>query len=96
MLAIARALMTRPKLLILDEPSLGLAPKVVSRLYEALRELYNSGFVKSILLVEQYVNYALSIAHRAYLMIHGQIKTMCEATECLKDEIYKKLYMGLT
>jgi len=96
MLAIARALMSRPKLLLLDEPSLGLAPKIVQQLYEALKELFNSAFIKSLLLVEQYVNYALSIAHRAYLLVDGQIKASCKADECLKTENFKKLYLGLT
>jgi branched-chain amino acid transport system ATP-binding protein len=96
MLAIARALMARPKLLLLDEPSLGLAPKVVQQLYDALRELFNSAFVKSILLVEQYVNYALSLAHKAYLLVDGQIKANCKVDECLKSETFKKLYLGLT
>ena len=74
MLAIGRALMGRPQLLLLDEPSLGLAPLVVKRIFDVIRELNRQGI--SILLVEQNAFHALKLAHRAYVMVNGLI-TMC-------------------
>jgi branched-chain amino acid transport system ATP-binding protein len=71
MLAIGRALMGRPQLLLLDEPSLGLAPLVVKRIFEVIRELNRQGM--SILLVEQNAFHALKLAHRAYVMVNGLI-----------------------
>jgi branched-chain amino acid transport system ATP-binding protein len=71
MLAIGRALMGRPQLLLLDEPSLGLAPLVVKRIFDVIRELNRQGI--SILLVEQNAFHALKLAHRAYVMVNGLI-----------------------
>jgi branched-chain amino acid transport system ATP-binding protein len=71
MLAIGRALMSRPRLLLLDEPSLGLAPLVVKQIFEVIRELNRSGV--TIFLVEQNAYHALRIAHRAYVMVSGSI-----------------------
>ena len=71
MLAIGRALVARPRLLLLDEPSLGLAPKFVTRIFQTLRELKQEG--KTILLVEQNARQALQVADRAYVMERGRI-----------------------
>jgi branched-chain amino acid transport system ATP-binding protein len=72
MLAIARALMARPKLLLLDEPSLGLAPLYIKKIFQTLREL-NQDHGATILLIEQNAHHALRVAHRGYVMQHGQI-----------------------
>lgn len=72
MLAIARALMARPKLLLLDEPSLGLAPLYIKKIFQTLREL-NQDYGVTILLIEQNAHHALRVAHRGYVLQHGQI-----------------------
>ncbi len=92
MLAIGRGLMARPKLLMLDEPSLGLAPLFVKLLFEVIRNL-NSDHV-TILLVEQNVHQALKIAHRAFVMKTGKIVLMGSGDELMADSEIKKAYMG--
>jgi len=93
MLAIARALMSRPKLLLMDEPSLGLAPAVVTKLFEKIKELRETGV--TILLVEQNVRAALEISDRAYVLETGRIVLSGDSKELLRDERIKKAYLGI-
>ena len=93
MLAIARALMNEPKMLILDEPSLGLAPKIVKEVFEILIKLNQEDDV-TILLVEQNASAALKIAHRGYVMENGRIVMEDEARVLLASEEVKKKYLG--
>jgi branched-chain amino acid transport system ATP-binding protein len=92
MLAIGRALMSRPKLLLLDEPSLGLAPIMVSKIFKIIREINEQG--TTILLVEQNAKAALRLAHRAYVMETGKIVMQGKAAELEKDPGIKKAYLG--
>ncbi len=92
MLAIGRALMARPKLLLLDEPSLGLAPLVVSRIFEVIRELNREG--ATILLVEQNAQMALKAAHRGYVLETGSISMSGPAAELLSDQRVRSAYLG--
>lgn len=92
MLAIARGLMARPKVLLLDEPSLGLAPKLVSALYETLAELRDEGM--TILLVDQMAKLALSVADYAYLLEGGRIIQSGSATEMQQDPTIAHAYLG--
>lgn len=92
MLAIARALMSRPKLLLLDEPSLGLAPQVVREIFGVIRDLHAQGV--TILLVEQNANLALQVADRGYVLEAGQITLSGQASALLEDEGVKKAYLG--
>lgn len=92
MLAIARALMSRPKVLLLDEPSLGLAPFLVKRIFEVIEQLRQEGV--TILLVEQNAYQALRIADRAYVLETGQIKLEGPASELAQDEEVKRVYLG--
>jgi branched-chain amino acid transport system ATP-binding protein len=92
MLAIGRALMSRPKLLLLDEPSLGLAPIIVSRIFKIIREINHQG--TTILLVEQNAKAALRLAHRAYVMETGKIVMQGEAPLLENDPGIKKAYLG--
>jgi branched-chain amino acid transport system ATP-binding protein len=92
MLAIARALMGRPKLLLLDEPSLGLAPLIVRRIFEIIREINQTG--TTVFLVEQNAHMALSIAHRAYVLQSGQVVKSDLAKNLLADDEVRKAYLG--
>ena len=92
MLAIGRALMSKPSMLLLDEPSLGLAPKIVELIFEIILEINNKG--GTILLVEQNANMALKISHRAYVLETGNIKLEGNAEELLNNEEVKKAYLG--
>ncbi|HEY8370571.1 MAG TPA: ABC transporter ATP-binding protein [Thermodesulfobacteriota bacterium] len=92
MLAIARALMARPALLLLDEPSLGLAPMIVQQIFQIIREINAQG--TTVFLVEQNAHMALSIAHRGYVMETGNIVLVDEASRLLKNETVRKAYLG--
>ena len=94
MLAISRALMARPMLLLMDEPSLGLAPLIVKQIFEIIRKV-NSENNTTIFLVEQNANLALKVAHRGYVMETGRITLANSAKKLLADEKVKKAYLGL-
>ncbi len=93
MLAIARALMSRPKLLLLDEPSLGLAPQVVALIFKIVKTIAASG--TTILLVEQNAHKALGVASRAYVLEVGQIVLEGPAQDLAKDDKIRKAYLGI-
>ncbi|MCT7664476.1 ABC transporter ATP-binding protein [Shinella kummerowiae] len=93
MLAIARAMMARPELILFDEPSLGLAPLVVKRVFEVLKEIAAMG--KTIFLVEQNANHALKLSQRAYVMVNGRIHLSGESAALLDNEDVRKAYLGL-
>lgn len=92
MLAVARALMSRPRLLLLDEPSLGLAPQVVERIFQVLSEVSRSGV--SLLLVEQNAHKALQIAHRAYVLETGEVVMQGTGKELLASPEVRRAYLG--
>lgn len=92
MLAIARAIMSRPQLLLLDEPSLGLAPQIVREIFSVIRQLHESGV--TILLVEQNAHLALETADRGYVIEAGQLTLTGLASELITDERVKKAYLG--
>lgn len=92
MLAMGRALMSRPRLLMLDEPSMGLAPILVEQIFEIIEQLHKAG--TTILLVEQNARMALSIADRGYVLETGRILKTAPAQALLKDEDVKKAYLG--
>jgi branched-chain amino acid transport system ATP-binding protein len=94
MLAIAKALMSRPELLMLDEPSLGLAPIMASRLFRTIEEINRQAGI-TILLVEQDVYKSLQLAHKAYVLENGRIVKEGAGEELLKDEKVKEAYLGL-
>jgi len=93
MLAVARALMSRPKLLLLDEPSLGLAPIIVKSLFERFGEL-NRDEGTTMLIVEQNANLALDIAHRAYVLEAGETVLTGTADDLRHDDAVRKAYLG--
>lgn len=92
MLAIARAYMARPKLLLLDEPSLGIAPILVGTIFRAITEINQLGM--TILLVEQNANLALKISHRAYVLTNGEITLQGKSSDLLSNPEIKKAYLG--
>jgi branched-chain amino acid transport system ATP-binding protein len=92
MLAIGRALMARPRLLVLDEPSMGLAPKIVDMIFQVILDLKNQG--STILLVEQNARAALEIADRGYVLETGTVVLQGSADELLVDEDVKRAYLG--
>jgi branched-chain amino acid transport system ATP-binding protein len=92
MLSVARAMMSQPRLLLLDEPSLGLAPQVVERIFQVLAEISRSGV--ALLLVEQNAHKALQIAHRAYVLETGQVAMQGSGRELLASPEVRKAYLG--
>ena len=92
MLAMGRALMSKPKLLMLDEPSMGLAPILVEQIFDIIKELHAAG--TTILLVEQNAQMALSVADRAYVLETGNITMQGEAKALLADDNVRKAYLG--
>ncbi len=92
MLAVARALMSRPKLMLLDEPSLGLAPQVVERIFSVLRDVNAAGV--ALLLVEQNAHKALQLAHRAYVLETGNVVMTGTGKELLASPEVRKAYLG--
>ena len=92
MLAMGRALMSHPRLLMLDEPSMGLAPLLVEQIFEIIGDLHKAG--TTILLVEQNAEMALRIADRAYVLESGRIKLSGTGSELAKSDEIKKAYLG--
>ncbi|MSP51868.1 MAG: ABC transporter ATP-binding protein [Alphaproteobacteria bacterium] len=92
MLAISRGLMSRPKLILMDEPSLGLSPIMVDRVFEIIQELNKEG--KAILLVEQNATRALAIAHRAYVLVTGEVALSGSGKDLLGNEEVQRSYLG--
>lgn len=93
MLAIARALMSKPRLLTIDEPSLGLAPLLKQKVFESIKEVWSSGI--TILLVEQDASIALSLANRAYVITHGRITAQGTTEELMKNKDIREMYIGI-
>jgi len=94
MLAISRAIMARPKVLLLDEPSLGLAPLIVQQIFEIIKQINHENGT-TIFLVEQNANQALKVAHRGYVMENGRITMADESAKLLANEDVKKAYLGI-
>ena len=92
MLALARALMSEPKLLLLDEPSMGLAPMMVTRIFDVVRDIASRGV--TILLVEQNALLALEISHRGYVMESGEISLSGKSSDLLNDSRVREAYLG--
>jgi branched-chain amino acid transport system ATP-binding protein len=92
MLAVGRALMSRPRLLMMDEPSLGLAPLIVKEIFEIIKEIHRQGV--TILLIEQNANAALHIAHKGYVLETGRITLTGTGKELLENEEVKSAYLG--
>ena len=92
MLSMGRALMSRPKLLMLDEPSMGLAPMLVQQIFDIIRSLTQDG--TTILLVEQNAHMALKIADRGYVLENGRVVITAKASDLLQDDSVKKAYLG--
>ena len=92
MLAIARALMGRPRMILLDEPSLGLAPKVIVAVFEALKHIAASG--KTIFLVEQNAHQALALAQRAYVLVNGVVRMQGTGVELMANPEVRQAYLG--
>jgi len=93
MVAIGRGLMSKPKLLLLDEPSWGIAPKLVDRIFEVIREIRNDGV--TIILVEQDVQEALETCDRAYVIQTGRVVLEGTGQQVLKSELIQKAFLGL-
>ena len=93
MLAVGRALMSNPKIILMDEPSMGLSPLLVKEIFHIIQEVHKQGI--TVLLVEQNAKMALSIADRAYVLETGHISMSGPAQELLNDEKVKKAYLGL-
>jgi len=93
MCAIGRALMSRPKLILLDEPSMGLAPVIVQQVFDLVRQIRTEGY--TVLIVEQNVTQVLKVADRAYLLEVGRIETSGTAAELLASDSIRQAYMGL-
>jgi branched-chain amino acid transport system ATP-binding protein len=94
MLAVARALMVRPRLLLLDEPSLGLAPQIVQQIFAIISEINRAGV--TILLVEQNAHMALSVAHVGYVLETGEVKMSAPAKELAQSDEVRKAYLGIS
>jgi branched-chain amino acid transport system ATP-binding protein len=94
MLALARALVARPRLLLLDEPSLGLAPIVAREIFRTIRQVHEAGM--SVLVVEQNARLALQVADYAYVLKTGELETHGLASEIAKDESVGKAYLGVS
>ena len=94
MLAISRALLSRPSLLLLDEPSLGLAPLIIKQIFEIIKQI-NEESGTTVFLVEQNANQALKIAHRGYVMENGKITLEDKAENLLCNEDVKRAYLGM-
>jgi len=92
MLAIGRALMARPKLLLLDEPSMGISPILTERIYETIAEINKQG--TTILLVEQNANFALSVSHRGYVLETGKVALSNESAKLREDPEVQRAYLG--
>lgn len=92
MLAIARALMSKPKFLILDEPSLGLAPKMVLKLYDVIKEIRDEGV--TVLLVEQYADYALENSDKGFVLENGKVVSEGPSKTLIKSDLIRKAYLG--
>lgn len=92
MLAVARGLMSRPKILLLDEPSMGLAPIIVNQIYDLIKQIHDSGI--TVLLVEQNARKALSICDYAYVLENGKIVVSDEGNELLKSDTIRRAYLG--
>jgi branched-chain amino acid transport system ATP-binding protein len=93
MLAISRALMARPRLLLLDEPSLGLAPLVIRQIFEMIRRINREG--TTVFLVEQNANQALKLAHRGYVLENGRVVLNDAAANLLDNQAVKRAYLGV-
>jgi branched-chain amino acid transport system ATP-binding protein len=93
MLAIGRALMARPKLLLLDEPSMGLAPIIVKEIFHIIKKINKEG--TTVLLVEQNANMALSVAHRGYVLETGEIVAQGTVEELQNNDLIRKIYLGI-
>ena len=93
MLAISRALLSKPKLLMLDEPSLGLAPVIVENVFDVIRQINQQGM--TILLVEQNVNHALNLSTRAYVLETGRVVKSGNSVDLMNDPQVKSAYLGL-
>ena len=92
MLAVARALMSRPRLLLMDEPSVGLAPLVVAEIFQIIRQLHSEGV--TIFLVEQNAHMALKVAHHFYLMEQGRVSFSGDPGEMSVDDVIQRAYLG--
>ena len=92
MLAMGRALMSNPKIILMDEPSMGLSPLLVNEIFHIIREVSADG--TTVLLVEQNAKKALSIANRAYVLETGKISLSGKASDLINDEQVKKAYLG--